>query len=453
MAFPRSIAGGQALALPAALNMTRRSRPQSRGRLTAGGRGALAPQIARTFYRRGKGPRFRRSELAGPGERSAGVCLLLCILATSAIAGSAIPASDHAQGAFSGRQDTRSASVSDRGGDAARELVVGSTPRSGSSEGLAFDAHRAAWAAGGALIGFGATRGAQQHDSLWVMRADGTRKRKLAGWDLYSSLAPSGRLFAEVGHDLVVRTLAGKRVRAFSIRRHSADIDYVEFTWSRDERSLAFEVDREDDRGDWTLIFATASGRGTRSISRVRRPHDSTPRWSPDGRRIAFVSCPGDSIEPGGCNLMLMRPDGTQRTIVRRHAGNFLLQPVWSPDSRWLAFAAKFGPELPDPSGESRQRIGIYIVRIDGSRFRRVAATRPTTDAYSYVAWSPNGRQLAYSSPGGVLVTTPGHAGATRVARKGRQSPVSWAPAKRMLFADGAVLVIVPGRGPVALTG
>jgi Tol biopolymer transport system component len=198
---------------------------------------------------------------------------------------------------------------------------------------------------------------------------------------------------------LILKKLVGKGLRMFLLPLHLAENDYFDFTWSPDERSLAFEVDSEDSVGDFTSIFVLAvAGKELRSISRGPRPHDQVPRWSPNGRQIAFVNCPGDNASDLGCNLMLMRADGAQRTAVLRHAGDFTLEPVWSPDGRWLAFTGKFGPESSGKYDQVKHRVGIYVVRPDGSGFRRLAATGPT-DAYSYVAWSPDSKRLAFSNP------------------------------------------------------
>ena len=54
----------------------------------------------------------------------------------------------------------------------------------------------------------------------------------------------------------------------------------------------------------------------------------SRPRWSPDGRRIAYLT---------GTQLWTMNADGTgaKRLATRPAAG-----PSWSPDGKWIAFAS-----------------------------------------------------------------------------------------------------------------
>jgi dipeptidyl aminopeptidase/acylaminoacyl peptidase len=61
----------------------------------------------------------------------------------------------------------------------------------------------------------------------------------------------------------------------------------------------------------------------------------SSPRWSPDGDHIAFVT---------GGQIWVMEEDGDdpeQITKLSTDAGN----PVWSPDGKWLAFSSEVYPE------------------------------------------------------------------------------------------------------------
>ena len=61
----------------------------------------------------------------------------------------------------------------------------------------------------------------------------------------------------------------------------------------------------------------------------------SSPRWSPDGRRIAYVT---------GGQIWTMKPDGGDREQVTKlstGAGG----PVWSPDGKWIAFGSDVYPQ------------------------------------------------------------------------------------------------------------
>ncbi|HEU5347946.1 MAG TPA: S9 family peptidase [Ktedonobacterales bacterium] len=87
-------------------------------------------------------------------------------------------------------------------------------------------------------------------------------------------------------------------------------------------------------------------------------PNDHTPRWSPDGRSLAFVRSPARPIPPhtkaehdagaGEGQIWMLPMEGgepIQLTKMRYGADT----PTWSPDSKTILFAAKAGePEEPE---------------------------------------------------------------------------------------------------------
>jgi dipeptidyl aminopeptidase/acylaminoacyl peptidase len=82
-------------------------------------------------------------------------------------------------------------------------------------------------------------------------------------------------------------------------------------------------------------IYVVQIGGGTpRQVTKTEKGSASQPRWSPDGKRIAYVT---------GGQIWTMKPDGSdtvQITTLSSGAG----QPVWSPDSRWLLFSSDVYP-------------------------------------------------------------------------------------------------------------
>lgn len=61
----------------------------------------------------------------------------------------------------------------------------------------------------------------------------------------------------------------------------------------------------------------------------------SAPRWSPDGKRIAYVT---------GGQIWTMQADGDDRKQVTRTSTG-ASGPVWSPDGKWIAFVSDVYPE------------------------------------------------------------------------------------------------------------
>jgi hypothetical protein len=103
------------------------------------------------------------------------------------------------------------------------------------------------------------------------------------------------------------------------------------------------------------------------------------PVWSPDSRRIAF-----SSKRDGTWRIYLMDADGTDVTPLLAGVGN-ALQPAWSPDGGRIAFVST-------RSGN----FDIWVVNLDGSGLRRL-----TTDSKYDVAptWSPQSvNRIAWSN-------------------------------------------------------
>ena len=66
-------------------------------------------------------------------------------------------------------------------------------------------------------------------------------------------------------------------------------------------------------------------------------PTSSQPRFSPDGRRIAFTSDRG-----GGDNIWLMNVDGSDKRQLTKEDFRLLNQPSWSPDGRFIVAKKHF---------------------------------------------------------------------------------------------------------------
>ncbi|WP_315761855.1 amidohydrolase family protein [Sphingomonas sp. Y38-1Y] len=113
-----------------------------------------------------------------------------------------------------------------------------------------------------------------------------------------------------------------------------ARIDTDEGSWmdvdvSPDGRTIAFTL-----LGD---IYTMPIAGGTPTRIAEGLAWEVQPRFSPDGRRIAFTSDRG-----GGDNIWIMNADGSDKRQVTKEDFRLLNQPSWSPDGQYIVAKKHF---------------------------------------------------------------------------------------------------------------
>ena len=142
-------------------------------------------------------------------------------------------------------------------------------------------------------------------------------------------------------------------------------------------------------------------------------PGDTSPRFSPDGRSLAFLRSNDDGLK----NLWLIPTDGGEAWQITSEAGG-VSEFAWSPDSTRIAYVSNVDPDiLPedhDPSKEPMTRVVRRIrYRYDtlgwrGDAHRHVFVVDVVTGDSSqvtdgdcddgFVTWSPDSARLAFVS-------------------------------------------------------
>ncbi len=148
-------------------------------------------------------------------------------------------------------------------------------------------------------------------------------------------------------------------------------VDDGDPAWSPDGKRIAFVSNRNG--GFFQIYVMDVDGKNP--IRLTEGVWDSNPAWSPDGQKIAFSSNP-DGI---GTHIAVMDADG--KNPLQLIKGQ---QPSWSPDGDRLAFISR----------RDRQD-EIYVIGVDGAGLKRV-----THDlvAKGDPLWSPDGGRIAYWS-------------------------------------------------------
>ena len=219
-------------------------------------------------------------------------------------------------------------------------------------------------------------------------------------------------------------------VGASTTKRPITEKDFLRFTWvadpqiSPDGSRVAYvlvTVNEKDDRYE-TSLWVVASAGGDQPRRLTAGPYDSSPRWSPDGRTLAFNRA--GERDPSQIYLLpLSGGEAVKLTDLPKGAS----PAVWSPAGKTIAFVSsttaedleqkKKGGTPPkksdvrvitravyrfngagwlDPSSVSH----IWTVPVDSNRIEPAEARQLTSGAYSESdpEWSSDGKRVYFIS-------------------------------------------------------
>jgi Tol biopolymer transport system component len=224
-------------------------------------------------------------------------------------------------------------------------------------------------------------------------------------------------------------------------------------------------------QGDLWVVEADGSHR--RRLTDSGEGVDSSPTWSPNGRRVAFRTSRGQSppgVDPS--NIFVINADGSgerQLTPARGAAAGGLF-PAWSPDGSRIAYSNGSGINLVRPDGSGRRQLGVagecsvwspdgselmfcsngvnrgegvdnwdvFVMDADGANVRRLTSNV----AQDYPgAWSPDGTQIVFFSrrdgDGDVYVMDADGSNVRRVTNEpGAQAADAWLPDGRLVIGS-----------------
>ena len=192
------------------------------------------------------------------------------------------------------------------------------------------------------------------HAAIYTMNADGSGLRSLTpkGLNGAPSWSPDGKLIAfstlQFGKQATVSIVAanGGRVRKLLATplpcKRCYDIALGSATFSPDGKRIAFVWHKKP--FPLAAIFTmNATGGGLKRVTGWQRGGLTDKiDWSPDGSRIAYSS-PGIGDRPGvSSNVFTVRPDGTGLAKLTNSRGGKINNGLdsWSPDGKRIAFVS-----------------------------------------------------------------------------------------------------------------
>jgi len=180
--------------------------------------------------------------------------------------------------------------------------------------------------------------------------------------------AARGEIFAASAKD------GGDAVRV--TRSVAAESDAV---WSPDSKRIAYISER--DSAPHVFLFDFTTNTETQLTSGAGA--DSVPRFSPDGKLIAFVR--------DGKELRVYELDSKQERKLadaKMERAPFLNNRAfaWSPDSKWLAYSAV----------SNKSFRNVYAVPAAGGEARQISSL--ASNSGSSISWSPDGTYLLFQT-------------------------------------------------------
>jgi tricorn protease len=205
---------------------------------------------------------------------------------------------------------------------------------------------------------------------------------KSTSWDVrWASSDNRKQIVYELGGALLVFDTATKADRELQIQVPNDGLAMRPSRYSAEKNIENFELSPKGERALFVArgdVFTAPIEKGpTRNLTNSSSAHDKHARWSPDGRKVAFVS-----DRSGEEQVYLVDQDGAGKPeqLTTQFAAQ-LQAPEWASDGKRLAFSDKDGK--------------LFVLTIADKKVVEVA-----DDAFGGVfdyAWAPGGQQLAFS--------------------------------------------------------
>ncbi|HEX8734786.1 MAG TPA: DUF5050 domain-containing protein [Pyrinomonadaceae bacterium] len=215
------------------------------------------------------------------------------------------------------------------------------------------------WAKG--IIAFGAGAAGSRESEIYTVNWDGsnlTQVTKNAGRNATPDLSPDARRIAFIsnrdGEKMQIYTMNADGSNVTRLTK-DATVAFYNPQWSRDGKRIVYYSEKGDKKDQIWVMNADGSNQTllTNNIG-----HNIFPAFSPDGKRIIFSSSNRDAKSDGsyveGSFVYVMNVDGSNLTKIGGGINSYYAR--FSPDGKRIAYISGKFPET-----------AIYIANADGS--------------------------------------------------------------------------------------
>jgi dipeptidyl aminopeptidase/acylaminoacyl peptidase len=195
----------------------------------------------------------------------------------------------------------------------------------------------------------------------------------------------------------------------------------------------ATKVDKAANKSNSDIFLVSMDGKTVRQLTNSPKG-DSQPRWSPDGKSIAFIS------GRDGAPQIYLIPVGGGEARKLTNISTGASGPVWSKDGKWLLFSSKVFPGCPDDAcnknkTEAQESAKVQARIYDRLLYRHWDEWRNGTRSHVFIA---------NANDGSFRDVTPGDYDSPPIALGG--SP------DYAISPDGAEICFVKNTDPVVAT-
>lgn len=149
-------------------------------------------------------------------------------------------------------------------------------------------------------------------------------------------------------------------------------------------QEIAFAAAKPDEKSDIYLLKIDTGE--LRNLTHTPEGGNYAPVWSPNGKRLAYTAyIPGTTADS---TINILDMDTGAEAVVADNA-NLDSYPLWSPDGMYLYYVSI-----------AREGYTLNRVKADGTDLTGLF----TADTILYPALSPDGTQIAFTSPTGISV-------------------------------------------------